>query len=170
MCILLRCQPDVYQALCSPGPMFPALWYQSLCFPCSPVPMLPRIFPVPLFLKFILPSPCVPQYLCFPYPPVPMFPSPYVFQSLCSPVHLLYHANKGITRSGLQDRVLGCTFTECKQPVCFPILHVRKVYNEGVFLMFFVSMLRTGYHAKTHGINPTFQTRIGYIYGSTGVF
>ena len=36
----------------------------------------------------------------------------------------------------LQGRVSGCTFTKCKHPDCFPILHVRKVYFEGLFLMF----------------------------------
>ena len=34
----------------------------------------------------------------------------------------------------------GCTFTRCKYPGCFPILHVRKVYFEALFLMFLVSM------------------------------
>ena len=29
-----------------------------------------------------------------------------------------------------------CTFTRCKHPDCFPILHVRKTYFEGLFLMF----------------------------------
>ena len=55
-------------------------------FPSPYVPQ--KCFPVPLFPKLTLPSPCVPQYPCFPYSPVPMFPSPYVPQSQCTPVHL----------------------------------------------------------------------------------
>ena len=33
-------------------------------------------------------------------------------------------------------------------PDCFPILYVRKIYFEGLFLMFLVSMLRTGCYVK----------------------
>ena len=48
----------------------------------------------------------------------------------------------------LQDRVSGCSFTRCKHPDCFSILHIRKIYFEGLFLMFFASMLRTGCYIK----------------------
>ena len=40
----------------------------------------------------------------------------------------------------LHDRVSDCTFTRSKQ--------VRKIYFEGLFLMFLVSMLRTGFYVK----------------------
>ena len=74
-------------ARCLPGPMFPTLWYQSLCFPCSPVPMLPRNvsqsrcspnlhYTVPVFT-----SPYVPPINW----PVPIFPSAYVPKT-CFPV------------------------------------------------------------------------------------
>ena len=48
----------------------------------------------------------------------------------------------------LQDRVSGCTFARCKHPDCFPVLHVRKVYFEALFLMFLVSMLRISCYVK----------------------
>ena len=48
----------------------------------------------------------------------------------------------------LEDRVLGCIFTRCKHPDCFPILHVREVYFEALFLMILVSMLCIGCYIK----------------------
>ena len=38
----------------------------------------------------------------------------------------------------LQDRVSDCTFTRCKHPDCVPILHIRTIYFEGLFLMVLV--------------------------------
>ena len=35
-----------------------------------------------------------------------------------------------------RDRVSDCTFTRCKHPGCFPILHVRKIYFGGHFWCF----------------------------------
>ena len=67
------------------------------------------------------------------------------------------------TRAVLQDRVSGCILTRCMHPDCFPISHFRKGYFEGLYLMFFVSMLRTGCYANTN-----FQPFIGYRYGGTG--
>ena len=115
--IYLRCmwterdQPDVPQALGSPVSMFSTLWYQSLCSPCSPVPMFPRNvsqfrcsptlhYPVPVFPNPYVPQslcsppydispyvPHVPQTLCYPEMfPSPVAPQPYITQSLCSPV------------------------------------------------------------------------------------
>ena len=48
----------------------------------------------------------------------------------------------------LQDRVSGCTFTRCKHPDCFPILHVRKYTLRVYFWCLVVSMLRTGCYVK----------------------
>ena len=42
-----------------------------------------------------------------------------------------------------------CTFTRCKHPDYFPIVHVHKIYFEELFLwVFLVSMLRTGCYVK----------------------
>ena len=41
-----------------------------------------------------------------------------------------------------------CTFTKCRQPDCFPILHVRKYSLRGYFSCLLVSMLRTGCYVK----------------------
>ena len=43
---------------------------------------------------------------------------------------------KESSRPVLQDRVSDCTFTRRKHPDCFLILHVRKIYFEGLFLIF----------------------------------
>ena len=48
----------------------------------------------------------------------------------------------------LQDRVSDCTFAKYKHPDCLTILHVRKIYFAGLFLIFFGSMLRTGSYVK----------------------
>ena len=48
----------------------------------------------------------------------------------------------------LQDRASDCTFTRCKHPDYFPILHVRKIYFDRSFLGFLVSMLCTGCYVK----------------------
>ena len=48
----------------------------------------------------------------------------------------------------LQDRVSGCIFSRCNHRGCFPILHVRKIYFKGLFLMFWGSMFRTGCYVK----------------------
>ena len=41
-------------------------------------------------------------------------------------------------RPVLQDRVSDCTFTRCKHPNCFPILHVHKHTLRNIFLCFCV--------------------------------
>ena len=106
-------------ARCLPGPMFPSpcltqlFLYQTLCFPCSPVPMFPRNIsqfpppppppPPPPNLPHPTPIPTHPtllkqankttyiaQSLCYPAPMFPIFPSPNIPpprcpQSTCSP-------------------------------------------------------------------------------------
>ena len=41
----------------------------------------------------------------------------------------------GIPLPVLQGRVLCCTFTRCKHPDCLPMLHVRRIYFEGLFMI-----------------------------------
>ena len=55
----------------------------------------------------------------------------------------------------LQERVLDCTFTRCKHLDCFPILHVRRIYFDGLFfLCFLVSILRTGFLCRYNFSTP----------------
>ena len=49
----------------------------------------------------------------------------FVSRTPCSKVY-----TKENPRPVLRDRVSDCTFTTCKHPNCFPILHVRKIYFE----------------------------------------
>ena len=56
--------------------------------------------------------------------------------------------HQGDSHPVLQDHVSDCTFTRRKHPDCFPILHVRKMYLEGLFLMCLVSMLPIGCYVK----------------------
>ena len=56
--------------------------------------------------------------------------------------------HQGEPRPVLPDRVMDCTFTWCKHPDCFPIIHVHEIYFEGLFPMFLVFMLCTGCYVK----------------------
>ena len=79
--------------------------------------------------------------------------------------------HEGGPRPVFQGRNLECTFTRCKHPDCFSILYVRKIYSEGLFLIFLVSMLRTGCYAQqmksTQFFNPS---SVIYTYVGTDEF
>ena len=58
--------------------------------------------------------------------------------------------------SDCASRVSGCTFTTCKRPDGFPILHVRYVCFGGLFLMFFRVYITHWLLCKTDDINTKF--------------
>ena len=61
---------------------------------------------------------------------------------------LLIGMHQGGPRPVLKDHVSDCTFIRCKHPDCFPLLHVRKIYFEGLFLVLLLSMIRTGCYVE----------------------
>ena len=115
-------------ARCSPVPIFPSPYVSRFMilvpiFPMFPSPYVTQKYsPVPLFPKLTLPSPCVPQYPCFPYSPVPMFHSPYVPQSLCSPVHLFPSPYRCSPVPVLPSPYV-------HQSLCSPVLFNRSVFH-----------------------------------------
>ena len=77
-------------------------------------------------------------------------------------------SNKGSRRPVLRDFVSVGTVTRYKHPQCFPILHARKVYFEGTFLMFILIHVTHWLLCETDEINTVFQSFIGYVYGGGG--
>ena len=129
----------LWSARCSlvlmfPSPYVPRFMILVLMFLMFPSPYVPqKCSPVPLFPKFTLPSPCVPQYPCFPHSPVPLFPSPCAPQSICFPVPINVHQSlcssvpmfpKLIHQSLCSPPLLHRSFHPLYSPNMFPSTYV----------------------------------------------
>ena len=60
--------------------------------------------------------------------PSDMYLTRKVFLNVCIKDTLFKGMHQGEPRPVPRGRVSDCTFTTCKHPDCFPILHVRKIY------------------------------------------